>query len=131
MPIMTADLYKQANLFYLPGAHKQVEQPAMRNYLGQTLISMRDNVAYEAALGDHGRSGEQFDIWQAVYSPVGRTVTRHKSSTKKPAPSITRLPHIGRITMTWMPFSRRTGTSWVRCCRVSCTSMSGRPTLTF
>ena len=22
-------------------------------------------------LGDHGRSGEQFDIWQAVYSPTG------------------------------------------------------------
>jgi hypothetical protein len=68
---MTADLYKQPNLFYLQGAQKQVEQPAMRNYLGQTLISMRDNVAYEAALGDHGRSGEQFDIWQAVYGPVG------------------------------------------------------------
>jgi hypothetical protein len=68
---MTADLYKQPNLFYLEGAQKQVEQPAMRNYLGQTLISMRDNVAYEAALGDHGRSGEQFDIWQAVYGPVG------------------------------------------------------------
>ena len=33
--------------------------------------SLRDNIAYEAALGDHGRSGEQFDIWQAVYSPVG------------------------------------------------------------
>ena len=43
----------------------------MRNYLGHTLISMRDNIAYEAALGDHGRSGEQFDIWQAVYSSVG------------------------------------------------------------
>jgi hypothetical protein len=68
---MTADLYKQPNLFYLQGAQKQVEQPAMRNYLGQTLISMRDNVAYEAALGDHGRSGDQFDIWQAVYGPVG------------------------------------------------------------
>jgi hypothetical protein len=68
---MTADLYQQPNLFYLQGAHKQVEQPGMRNYLGQTLISMRDNVAYEAALGDHGRSGEQFDIWQAVYGPVG------------------------------------------------------------
>jgi hypothetical protein len=68
---MTADLYQQPNLFYLQGAQKQVEQPAMRNYLGQTLISMRDNVAYEAALGDHGRSGEQFDIWQAVYGPVG------------------------------------------------------------
>jgi hypothetical protein len=67
---MTVDLYKQNNMFYLQGANKQVEQPAMRNYLGQTLISMRDNVAYEAALGDRGRSGDQFDIWQAVYSPV-------------------------------------------------------------
>ena len=68
---MTVDLYKQDNMFYIQGANKQIEQPAMRNYLGQTLISMRDNIAYEAALGDHGRSGDQFDIWQAVYSPVG------------------------------------------------------------
>ena len=68
---MTTDLYKQENIFYLPGANKKVDQPAMRDYLGHTLISVRDNVAYEAALGDHGRSGEQFDIWQAVYSPVG------------------------------------------------------------
>ncbi len=67
----TVDLYGQDNMFYLKGANKRVEQPAMRNYLGQTLISVRDNVAYEAALGDHGRSGEQFDIWQAVYGPVG------------------------------------------------------------
>ena len=68
---MTVDLYKQDNMFYIQGANKQVEQPAMRNYLGQTLISMRDNIAYEAALGDKGRSGDQFDIWQAVYSPLG------------------------------------------------------------
>jgi hypothetical protein len=68
---MTTDLYSQKNMFYLQGANKQVEQPAMRDYLGHTLISVRDNIAYEAALGDRGRSGEQFDIWQAVYSPVG------------------------------------------------------------
>ena len=68
---MTTDLYSQKNIFYLQGANKQVDQPAMRDYFGHTLISVRDNVAYEAALGDHGRSGEQFDIWQAVYSPVG------------------------------------------------------------
>jgi hypothetical protein len=68
---MTTDLYNQPNIFYLQGANKRVEQPAMRDYLGHTLISVRDNVAYEAALGDHGRSGEQFDIWQAVYGPVG------------------------------------------------------------
>lgn len=67
---MTVDLYKQNNMFYLQGANKKVEQPAMRDYLGHTLISVRDNVAYEGALGDRGRSGEQFDIWQAVYSPT-------------------------------------------------------------
>jgi len=65
------DLYTQDDMFYLSGANKQIEQPAMRDYLGHTLLTMRDNIAYEAALGDHGRSGEQFDIWQAVYSPVG------------------------------------------------------------
>lgn len=68
---MTTDLYKQDNIFYLQGANKKVDQPAMRDYLGHTLITVRDNIAYEAALGDHGRSGEQFDIWQAVYSPTG------------------------------------------------------------
>ncbi len=44
-------------MFYIQGANKRIEQPAMRNYLGQTLISVRDNAAYEAALGDTGRSG--------------------------------------------------------------------------
>jgi len=69
---MTRDLYKDDNMFYEQGAEKRIEQPAMRDYLGHTLISMRDNIAYEAALGDRGRSGEQFDIWQAVYSPEGK-----------------------------------------------------------
>src|SRR5579859_6831033 len=66
------DLYEDKNAFYLEGAHKRVEQPAMRDYLGHTLITTKDNNAYELALGDHGRSGEQWDIWQAVYSPVGK-----------------------------------------------------------
>ena len=46
-------------------------QPAMRNYLGQILITAAEANQYELALGTRGRSGEQFDIWQAVYSPVG------------------------------------------------------------
>ena len=33
------DLYHQNNMFYLEGAHKKVEQPSMRDYLGHTLIS--------------------------------------------------------------------------------------------
>jgi hypothetical protein len=65
------NLYDDKNAFYLEGAHKLVAQPAMRDYLGHTLITTEENNAYELALGDHGRSGEQFDIWQAVYGPVG------------------------------------------------------------
>jgi len=68
---MTTDLYKDDNMMFIQGANKRIEQPAMRDYLGHTLISVRDNIAYEAALGDRGRSGEQFDIWQAVFSPAG------------------------------------------------------------
>jgi Putative esterase len=69
---MNIDLYNDKNAFYLQGAHKRIAQPAMRDYLGHTLITTEDNNAYELALGDHGRSGEQFDIWQAVYGPVGK-----------------------------------------------------------
>jgi hypothetical protein len=66
------DLYKDRDAFYIDGAHKEVEQPAMRDYLGHTLITTKQNNQYELALGDHGRSGEQWDIWQAVYSPEGK-----------------------------------------------------------
>ena len=129
---MTADLYKQANMFYLQGAHKQVEQPAMRNYLGQTLISMRDNIAYEAALGDHGRSGEQFDIWQAVYGPVGpdgypaQIFDKQTGSHRSPGRRL-----LARSLRPGCDPADATGTSWVRCCRASSTSTSAPPTLTF
>lgn len=65
------NLYEDKNAFYLEGAHKRVAQPAMRDYLGHTFITTQEINQYELALGDHGRSGEQFDIWQAVYSPTG------------------------------------------------------------
>jgi len=65
------DLYNDKNAFYAEGAHKRVAQPAIRDYLGHTAMTLEENNAYELALGSKGRSGEQFDIWQAVYSPVG------------------------------------------------------------
>jgi len=65
------NLYVDKNAFYLEGPHMRVDQPGERDYLGHTLISTRGINQYELALGSHGRSGEQFDIWQAVYGPVG------------------------------------------------------------
>jgi hypothetical protein len=65
------NLYEDKNAFFHAGPHTHVEQPGMRNYLGHTLVTVRAMNQYELALGSHARSGEQFDIWQAVYSPVG------------------------------------------------------------
>ena len=65
------DLYDDPNAFFQEGAHKREAQPAIRDYLGHTFITTEEINGYELALGDRGRSGEQFDIWQAVYGPVG------------------------------------------------------------
>jgi hypothetical protein len=65
------NLYADKNAFYAEGPHMRVEQPGERDYLGRTLITARSINQYELALGSHARSGEQYDIWQAVYGPVG------------------------------------------------------------
>ena len=46
-------------------------RPGHRNYLGHVDTTVRDMNTLELVLGTNGRSGGQWDIWQAVYSPVG------------------------------------------------------------
>ena len=67
----TINLYENKNAFYLEGAHMAVAQPGVRDYLGHTLATIQGMNQLELALGSHARSGEQFDIWQAVFGPVG------------------------------------------------------------
>jgi hypothetical protein len=43
----------------------------MRNYLGQVSITLEAMNRLEHVLGTKSRSGQQWDIWEAVYSPVG------------------------------------------------------------
>jgi hypothetical protein len=66
------NLYKDRNAFTLQGNAATVERPAIRNYLGEVFATQRDGNHMELALGDHGRSGGQWDIWQAVFGPVGK-----------------------------------------------------------
>jgi hypothetical protein len=65
------NLYQDKNAFYIHGPHTQVLQPGFRDYLGHTIATTKSVNQYELALGSHSRSGEQYDIWQAVYGPVG------------------------------------------------------------
>ena len=66
------DIYKDKNAYFMEGPHKRVAQPGMRDYLGHVSATLQDLNDYELALGSQGRSGEQWDIWQAVFSPVGK-----------------------------------------------------------
>jgi hypothetical protein len=67
----TIDLYGDRNAYFVEGAHKRVARPGIRNYLGHVSATIEDLNHYELALGTRSRSGQQFDIWEAVYSPVG------------------------------------------------------------
>ena len=65
------NLYEDKNAYTLKGEASAVERPAFRNYLGEVFATQRDENYMELAQGDHSRSGGQYDIWQAVFSPVG------------------------------------------------------------
>jgi hypothetical protein len=65
------DLYKDPNAYSLKGEAASVERPAFRNYLGEVFATQRDENYMELVTGDKTRSGGQYDIWQAVFSPAG------------------------------------------------------------
>jgi hypothetical protein len=65
------NLYKDDNAFFAKSQWKRVPIPMMREADGTISSDMDDALRFELVLGTRGRSGEQFDIWQAVYSPVG------------------------------------------------------------
>jgi hypothetical protein len=65
------NLYQEKNAYYLDSRWKRTARPGHRNYLGQVQSTIEESNHRELALGTRGRSGDQWDIWQAVYSPLG------------------------------------------------------------
>ena len=65
------NIYEDENAYYYPSEHRSVERPARRDYLGNVTASLRSMNHRELALGTKSRSGQQWDIWEAVYSPMG------------------------------------------------------------
>lgn len=65
------DLYDDANAFVRKGDFGQVPIAADRKPDGSIIGLTGDEYAFEYVLGTHGRSTEQWDIWQAVFSPAG------------------------------------------------------------
>ncbi len=67
----SVDIYKNKNAYYINSKWKKTPVPGTRNYLGKVKATMEEINHLELVLGTNGRSGQQWDIWEAVYSPVG------------------------------------------------------------
>jgi hypothetical protein len=67
----TIDIYKDKNAYWLDETFKKTPRPGHRNYLGHVDAMVWEQNRLEEVLGTKTRSGQQFDIWEAVYSPVG------------------------------------------------------------
>jgi hypothetical protein len=65
------NIYEDKNAFYERGPFGTVPRGEMRTSAGQIVALMEPTVRREEVLGTHGRSAEQFGIWQAVFGPVG------------------------------------------------------------
>ncbi len=65
------DLYKDANAYFMEGPWARVPRPGKRDYLGHVSITLEAMNRLELVLGTTSRSGQQWDVWEAVYSPVG------------------------------------------------------------
>jgi hypothetical protein len=65
------NIYEDKNAYYEEGPFRKTLRPGTRNYLGHLSATLRDANYKELALGTRSRSGDQWDIWDAVYSPIG------------------------------------------------------------
>ncbi|EAQ98180.2 hypothetical protein [Congregibacter litoralis] len=67
---LTMNIYEDSNAYYYPSDFQKIPRPGRRDYLGNVTASIKDQNDLERVLGDRNRSGQQFDIWEATFSPM-------------------------------------------------------------
>ena len=67
----SVNVYEDRNAYTVDAPFKQTPRIAMRDYLGRPVATLEEVNRLEFVLGPNSRSGGQWDIWQAVFSPVG------------------------------------------------------------
>jgi len=68
---MNLNIYEDKNAYWYDSEFQELPRPAHRDYLGNVHASQYDYNRLELVLGDKSRSGQQYDIWEATYSPMG------------------------------------------------------------
>lgn len=65
------NVYDWTSAWYRGDEWRQTPISGERQPDGLVLSTMKEQLAYERAMGPGGRSGEDWDCWQAVYGPTG------------------------------------------------------------
>ncbi len=65
------DIYSDKNAYFAEGIWSRTPRPGQRNALGHVGATLEQFNLLELVLGTKSRSGGQWDIWEAVYSPAG------------------------------------------------------------
>jgi Putative esterase len=63
------NIYEDENAYVHKVGFNRVPRPSARTVPGDTIWTMTQENRWELAMGTNGRSGGQWDIWQAVYGP--------------------------------------------------------------
>jgi Putative esterase len=66
------NIYRDANAYYVDKGWMKVDRPSRRDTDGAVELTMKAENNFELTVGDKSRSGGQWDIWEATYSPVGK-----------------------------------------------------------
>lgn len=65
------NIYEDDNAYWQIGPFSRLEFPGHRDYLGHISSTIKDQNYRELVHGTNSRSGGQWDIWEAVFSPQG------------------------------------------------------------
>ncbi len=65
------NIYQDDNAYHAGNHWKRTLRPATRDGKGRVKATLEQVNRRELVLGTKSRSGDQWDIWEAVYSPVG------------------------------------------------------------
>jgi hypothetical protein len=64
------NIYEDENAYFVDKGWMTVDRPNQQQPDGNIQSMMKDENNYELVVGDKSRSGGQWDIWEATYSPV-------------------------------------------------------------
>ena len=65
------NLYADTNAYFIDSRFRRTPRAGMQDYLGRPTSTLQELAQNEMAIASKGRSGGQWDIWQATFSPLG------------------------------------------------------------